>query len=644
MWKLLPWSGRGASGYPQRQCFFCCTTSIILPPYKPDATSSNVRSSSDNGHASHPSNLATSSTTTISTGTPTNWFCSSCHCQNVATEDGIPVEQYTRPMWDEEWNRDRSQLMRHTRPQASGTKVLSISSPNQRTVFPGNEVRGQDRFAFCHTCQTNQVLTLNMLADYLPDEDDAEYQAKLEHLAEYEASIASRYPPVCSDCAPKVQERITERDQFARSWSLGKWLDLKKKASFADIADMHNHTSPIKTTRPTQAAPIAEQAISHRSVWNSVKAHFGNLFSLEDGSPFVMVLFFLVNLSIWCFYLATSLDHLAIASTLQDTAERIQAEPISLFTAVVVAFMLFCLPKLLIKCYQMDPLKRSIDRARARQIRVEAKGVGLWQTTQLVILVLRLCALLVTVYTTVQPNKLTHALLWLEATLRKDSASLLRLAAFSMLSSELTLTAFAASKLRVQLPSPLQLVSRPVIASGRQGKSIEMEADPLLKSLSLDDQVTRPSFAFSQTNGFDKPSLETAMEDGITLPPPQRDADGDAVMEDAATYSARRMSQSSDEDWDHNSRVPPPPAASWSQNWSRVAPQQPNIPSSSNANGSQRYPDFQLGPQRFWEPQNPTGLEDVFGRAVSLDDQPSNNHDRNTDDASGKWSKWFGFS
>ncbi|SPO21406.1 uncharacterized protein UTRI_00883 [Ustilago trichophora] len=644
MWKLLSWSGRGASGYPQRQCFFCCTTSIILPPYKPDATSSNGQSSSGNGNASHPSNLATSSNTAISTGIPTNWFCSSCHCQNVATEDGNPVEQYTRPMWDEDWNRDRSQLMRHTRPHTSSTKASSTSSPNHRNVFPGNEVPKQDRFAFCHTCQTNQVLTLNMLADYLPGEDDPEYQEKLRHLPDYEASIASRYPPVCSDCAPKVQKRITERDQFARSWSLGKWLDLKKRASFVELADVNDHTSPIKIPRPTQVAPIAGQAVSPRSIWDSVKIRLGTLFSLEDGSSFVMALFGLVNFSIWCLYLATGLKPLAIVSTVQDAAHRIQAEPISLFTAMVVPSIVFCLPKLPIKCYRMDPLKRSIQRARARQIRAEAKGAGLWHTTQLVILVLRLCALLLTVYIAILPKRFTHVLHWLEAASRRDSTTLLPLAAFSMLISELTLIAFAASKLRVQPPSPLQLVSRPVVAIGRRGKSTEIGADPLLTSLSLDDQVTRTSFGFSRTNGYAKPNLDTPMEDDTTIPPPQRDTDGDAVMEDAATYSARRMSQSSDEDWDHSSRVPPPPAASWCHNWPKIAPQQPNMPSSSTTTGSQRYPEFQLGPQRFWEPQDPTGLEDVFGRAVSLDDQPSNKPERNADAASGKWSNWFGFS
>uniref|UniRef100_V5ENP3 Uncharacterized protein n=2 Tax=Kalmanozyma brasiliensis (strain GHG001) TaxID=1365824 RepID=V5ENP3_KALBG len=77
-----------------------------------------------------------------------------------------------------------------------------------------------------------------------------------------------------------------------------------------------------------------------------------------------------------------------------------------------------------------------------------------------------------------------------------------------------------------------------------------------------------------------------------------------------------------------------------------MKPKSNNAASSASTDNKPRqastYTDFQLGPQRFWEPQKPTGLEDVFGRAVSLDDRPQQDAAELKDDA--KWSKWLGFS
>ena len=74
--------------------------------------------------------------------------------------------------------------------------------------------------------------------------------------------------------------------------------------------------------------------------------------------------------------------------------------------------------------------------------------------------------------------------------------------------------------------------------------------------------------------------------------------------------------------------------------WANVAPKPPRR---ALGEGS-AYDHFQLGPQRFWEPQNPTGLEDVFGRAVTLDDTPERTSQDQARNASARWSQWFGFA
>lgn len=615
MWSAWPWTKRGGSGYPQRECFFCRTTSTILPPYTPD-------SPLDGSHAGHTdgqtSQLATTSTATISTGTPSNWYCSSCHCQNVATQDGEPVQQYTRPMWDEAWNRDRNQLLRHTRPRALTTPKRTVAS-TARSIQPSSTPQDGDRFVFCHTCQTNQVLTLNMLADYLPSEDDPGYEAKLAQLPEYEASIATRYPPVCAQCAPRVQQRISERDGYARSWSLGKWLELKKKASNADVAAASQLGSPAKSNTPLRAAALSKGGPTPvEQQHGDPPLRAASLWSATRTSTFAWILFAFITGSTWGVYLLAALHPGAV---LRGMDEMCEAGPRG---ALVVASV----GLLLLHCVRVQPLQRSIESAHARNIRVQVHGLGTWRATQRIMLTLRTTVLVLAMWRFGHPHSLISALRRVTATDR-DGVVLLRQAAAALLTSEMGLTAYAACQLTVRLPKPLQLVSQPIVATDHQGHSV---TDPLLTSLSLDDQPKPNCFAAASTSG----SFQDALgDDGVVaVPPVLRDADGDAVMEEVATYSARRrMSSSSDEDMDDVARRP-------GATWTNVAAKPPR----PAAGASSAYGHFQLGPQRFWEPQNPTGLEDVFGRAVSLDDAPERTRQDEARNASARWSQWFGFA
>lgn len=81
---------------------------------------------------------------------------------------------------------------------------------------------------FCHICLTNQTLIMNMLANYLPDEDvseanpscgltkqDPTYRELYENLPTYLASVHARYPPVCNNCQPAVDEALKRADRRA---------------------------------------------------------------------------------------------------------------------------------------------------------------------------------------------------------------------------------------------------------------------------------------------------------------------------------------------------------------------------------------------------------------------------------------------
>ncbi|QRW12008.1 Ima1 amino-terminal domain protein [Ceratobasidium sp. AG-Ba] len=99
---------------------------------------------------------------------------------------------------------------------------------------------------FCHTCQTNQTLIVNMLSNYLPPSSDPSYTKLLAEYPAYKASLHARYPPVCAKCQPIVDERIEQKDSMARSSALGGWLEASNRrgrSSSADPGAPSSHTS-----------------------------------------------------------------------------------------------------------------------------------------------------------------------------------------------------------------------------------------------------------------------------------------------------------------------------------------------------------------------------------------------------------------
>ncbi|KAK7059127.1 hypothetical protein VNI00_001753 [Paramarasmius palmivorus] len=77
---------------------------------------------------------------------------------------------------------------------------------------------------FCHACQTNQMLIVNLLSNYLPAPTDPSYERRLEDLPAYRESLHIRYPPVCENCLPAVEEELQRKNNMARSQALGGWL------------------------------------------------------------------------------------------------------------------------------------------------------------------------------------------------------------------------------------------------------------------------------------------------------------------------------------------------------------------------------------------------------------------------------------
>lgn len=89
---------------------------------------------------------------------------------------------------------------------------------------------------FCRQCRTNQTLQIALLAGFPVDDDgdgdgtEPGSSAFPHLLPEYKASLESRYPIVCSSCAPSVEQIIAERDYRAQTQALGWRLRASKKA------------------------------------------------------------------------------------------------------------------------------------------------------------------------------------------------------------------------------------------------------------------------------------------------------------------------------------------------------------------------------------------------------------------------------
>ena len=79
---------------------------------------------------------------------------------------------------------------------------------------------------FCGACQRNQTLLTNILAEYLPDEDDPKYEAFLASYDAYKKELEDRYPQVCATCLPRVQDQIRNAGYAARADHLRRIMEM----------------------------------------------------------------------------------------------------------------------------------------------------------------------------------------------------------------------------------------------------------------------------------------------------------------------------------------------------------------------------------------------------------------------------------
>jgi len=105
---------------------------------------------------------------------------------------------------------------------ATSFQYMRSRSPTPAMQAPVDDI-------FCDMCQRNQTLYTNLLAEFIPEEDDPEYEKYLAAYDDYKVELEIRYPQVCQACLPRVQDQIRNANHVARADNLARIMEASKE-------------------------------------------------------------------------------------------------------------------------------------------------------------------------------------------------------------------------------------------------------------------------------------------------------------------------------------------------------------------------------------------------------------------------------
>lgn len=82
-----------------------------------------------------------------------------------------------------------------------------------------------DESLFCQTCLKNQHVFAETLAAYFPSQDAPNYAEYEKAYPAYRKALEERYPQICEQCAPRVQERIRATGYAAKTDHLRRMME-----------------------------------------------------------------------------------------------------------------------------------------------------------------------------------------------------------------------------------------------------------------------------------------------------------------------------------------------------------------------------------------------------------------------------------
>ncbi|OCF45681.1 hypothetical protein I317_00584 [Kwoniella heveanensis CBS 569] len=252
------------------QCFFCLSPSLLPPHPSANADGYSYGRSQRPGDRKDKAIIA-------EVGTKWNWQCERCGCWNIRDSRGEMISDL--PAMHDTAHNERSFSLRAT-PSSSHLPSSSNSSST-----------------FCHSCLANQTLIMNMLANYLPDDDDPSFPQLYAELPSYLAKLHSRYPPVCQNCQPAVDEALRKSDHKAQ---VEAWGSALKRGARSGISSSWSGTSDTRAGSDFKGArsclwylPV-ETATTHPSLLAEV-LYGGRLGRYI--SPSSLVLFHMVSIT-----------------------------------------------------------------------------------------------------------------------------------------------------------------------------------------------------------------------------------------------------------------------------------------------------------------------------------------------------------
>ncbi|KAI8054094.1 Ima1 N-terminal domain-containing protein [Syncephalis plumigaleata] len=165
--------------------------------------------------------------------TPYNWFCQYCQNRNLRAKNGELIDQVPA-MFDEslnatQWRKEEQSTgnqhhqHRQRRRRCQGLSDTELMSDDEELSVP-----------FCDSCLFNHNMVLQLLTSYQPDESDPNFKDYDTAVEAYKAKIEERYPPLCEQCAPRVQRRITQTNTRIRARYYGEALRRSKTTPFVN--------------------------------------------------------------------------------------------------------------------------------------------------------------------------------------------------------------------------------------------------------------------------------------------------------------------------------------------------------------------------------------------------------------------------
>ncbi|KIM24127.1 hypothetical protein M408DRAFT_11129 [Serendipita vermifera MAFF 305830] len=150
------------------------------------------------------------------------------YCQHVLEKAPVDPNNFQCPSCDSANHFDPKTGEITSSPAMYDAMANSLSFSRRATPSKTAIPTTVEQSVFCRECTINQQLVTNMLANYLPLPEDPNYQALLETLPDYKASLETRYPLVCEQCLPLVEEKLIKKEHMAKSKALGGWMNAKQ--------------------------------------------------------------------------------------------------------------------------------------------------------------------------------------------------------------------------------------------------------------------------------------------------------------------------------------------------------------------------------------------------------------------------------